>query len=102
MVHNRKRPGLKDVAALAGTSTATASRAISGKGYVAEDTRQRVMKAVQEMSYQPDLQARALRKRSSSTVGLVIPNLLNAYYTTLADSLSQLLYEKDYHLLLAS
>ena len=102
MVPVNKRPNLKDVATLAGTSTATASRAISGKGYVAKETRLRVQEAVQELSYQPNLQARALRKRSSSTIGLVIPNLLNAYYTALADSLSQLLYERGYHLLLAS
>jgi LacI family transcriptional regulator len=62
----------------------------------------RVLSAVQELSYQPNLQARALRQRSSSTIGLVIPNLLNAYYTALADSLSQLLYDRGYHLLLAS
>lgn len=92
MIQQNKRPNLKDVAILAGTSTATASRAISGKGYVSEKTRLRVMEAVRELSYQPNLQARALRKRSSLTIGLVIPNLLNAYYTALADSLSQLLY----------
>ena len=102
MVRNNTRPSLKDVAVLAGTSTATASRAISGRGYVSADTRKRVLAAVQQLSYQPNLQARALRQRSSSTIGLVIPNLLNAYYTALADSLSQLLYAKGYHLLLAS
>ncbi len=102
MVRNTTRPSLKDVAILAGTSTATASRAISGRGYVSADTRQRVLEAVQELSYQPNLQARALRQRSSSTIGLVIPNLLNAYYTAMADALSQLLYAKGYHLLLAS
>lgn len=102
MVNQNRRPSLKDVAILAGTSTATASRAISGKGYVAEDTRERIFDAVQQLNYQPNLQARALRKRSSLTVGLVIPNMLNAYYTALADSISQLLYENGYHLLLAS
>jgi LacI family transcriptional regulator, galactose operon repressor len=102
MVRNNTRPSLKDVATLAGTSTATASRAISGRGYVSADTRKRVLEAVQELSYQPNLQARALRQRTSSTIGLVIPNLLNAYYTALADALSQLLYAKGYHLLLAS
>jgi len=102
MVQNNKRPSLKDVASLAGTSTATASRAISGKGYVAEETRMRIMNAVQKLSYQPNLQARALRQRSSCTIGLVIPNLLNAYYTTLADLLTQLLHTRGYHLLLAS
>jgi len=102
MVRDNKRPSLKDVAILAGTSTATASRAISSRGYVSAETRKRVLAAVQELSYQPNLQARALRQRSSHTIGLVIPNLLNAYYTALADSLSQLLYDKGYHLLLAS
>jgi LacI family transcriptional regulator len=102
MTHQNKRPNLKDVAVLAGTSTATASRAISGKGYVSEETRRRVLEAVRELSYQPNLQARALRKRSSLTIGLVIPNLLNAYYTALADSLSQLLFDTGYHLFLAS
>jgi len=102
MVRDNQRPSLKDVAILAGTSTATASRAISGRGYVSAETRRRVLAAVQELSYQPNLQARALRQRTSSTIGLVIPNLLNAYYTALADSLSQLLYAKGYHLLLAS
>jgi LacI family transcriptional regulator len=102
MIRNHARPSLKDVASLAGTSTATASRAISGRGYVSADTRKRVLEVVQELSYQPNLQARALRQRSSRTIGLVIPNLLNAYYTTLADLLSQLLYAKGYHLLLAS
>lgn len=97
-----RRPSLKDVASLAGTSTATASRAISGRGYVSEEARARILAAVQRLNYQPNLQARALRQRSSRTIGLVIPNLLNAYYTALADALSQLLYEKGYHLLLAS
>ncbi len=102
MVRTSKRPSLKDVANLAGTSTATASRAISGKGYVSDETRARIQEAIHKLGYQPNLQARALRQRSSSTIGLVIPNLLNAYYTALADSLSQLLYERGYHMLLAS
>ena len=102
MVHNSKRPSLKDVARMAGTSTATASRAISGKGYVSAETRARILDTVQKLNYQPNLQARALLQRSSCTIGLVIPNLLNVYYTALADSLSQLLHARGYHLLLAS
>jgi len=97
-----KRASLKDVAQLAGTSTATASRAISGRGYIDEKTKLVVLKAARELNYQPNLQARNLRQQSSCLVGLIIPNLLNAYYTSLADSLSQLLYEKGYHLWLSS
>jgi LacI family transcriptional regulator len=101
-VARRKRAGLKDVAALAETSVATASRVLSGKGYVAAGTRARVLAATQTLNYHPNLRARGLRQRSSHSIGLIIPNLLNAYYTALADAASQLLAESGYHLLLSS
>jgi LacI family transcriptional regulator len=101
-VLNHQRPKLKDVAQLAGTSTATASRAISGRGYIDEKTKQIVLQAAKVLNYQPNLQARNLRQQSNRIIGLIIPNLLNAYYTTLANSLSQLLYENGYHLWLSS
>ena len=97
-----RRSSLKDVAALAETSIATASRAMSGTGYVAETTRQRILEAARTLNYQPNLRARGLRQRVSHSIGLIIPNLLNAYYTALADSISQQLAASSYHLLLAS
>lgn len=97
-----RRASLKDVALMAKTSIATASRALSGTGYVAEATRQRILHAAQELNYQPDLRARGLRRRASQSIGLIIPNLLNAYYTALADSVSQQLAARGYHLLLSS
>ena len=98
----QRRASLKDVAALAKTSIATASRALSGTGYIAEATRARVLNAARELNYQPNLRARGLRQRSSRSIGLIIPNLLNAYYTALADAVSQLLAARGYHLLLSS
>lgn len=102
MAPRTKRASLKDVALLAGISTATASRAISGRGYIDEKTKQLVLEAAHRLNYQPNLQARNLRQQSSCLVGLVIPNLLNAYYTLLADSLSHMLYGKGYNLWLSS
>ncbi len=96
------RATLKDVAALAGTSTSTASRVISGVGLVAPETRARVLEAMKALNYHPNLRARGLRQRSSRNIGLVIPNLLNAYYTALADTIVTLLGKRRYHLLLAS
>ncbi len=97
-----KRASLKDVAALAGTSVATASRVLSGKGYASPTARERVLEAARQLSYHPNLRARGLRQRSSYGIGLIIPNLLNAYYTALADVISQLLARSGYHLLLSS
>ena len=62
----------------------------------------RVLDAARELNYQPNLRARGLRQRSSRSIGLIIPNLLNAYYTALADAVSQLLAARGYHLLLSS
>jgi len=102
MVARNRHPSLKDVAQLAGTSIATASRAISGRGYIDDRKKQAILEAAKTLNYLPNLQARNLRQQSSFIIGLIIPNLLNAYYTTLADSLSQILYEKGYHLWLSS
>jgi LacI family transcriptional regulator len=96
-----KRPKLVDVARRAGISVATASRALSDTGYVAPKTRARVQKAIRELNYQPNLRARGLRQRASHSIGLIIPDLLNAYYTALADAVSQILSQRGYHLMLA-
>jgi LacI family transcriptional regulator len=86
---------------MAGTSVATASRVLSGAGQAAEKTRRRVLAAAASLSYQPNLQARALRQRNSRSVGLILPSLGNAYYAALADAISQILAGRGYHLLLS-
>jgi LacI family transcriptional regulator len=96
-----RRATLKDVAELAGTSVATASRVLSGAGQAASETRQRVLDAANALNYQPNLQARALRQQASRSVGLILPSLGNAYYAALADSISQILTGRGYHLLLS-
>lgn len=101
-MESRRRASLKDVAAQAHTSIATASRALSGSGYVADGTQARILDAAKALNYQPNLRARGLRQRFSRSIGLIIPNLLNAYYTALADAISQQLASHGYHLLLSS
>jgi LacI family transcriptional regulator len=96
-----RRATLKDVAGLAGTSVATASRVLSGAGQAAGETRQRVLSAAGALNYQPNLQARALRQQASRSVGLILPSLGNAYYAALADSISRILAGRGYHLLLS-
>jgi len=102
MIRDRRRPNLKDVAALAGTSVATASRVLNNTGYIADETRAKVEQAAETLNYQPNLRAKGLRRGASHTVGVLIPNLLNAYYTALADSISLLLTQAGYQLLLSS
>jgi len=96
------RASLKDIAIRAQTSVATVSRVLNNSGYSSEEVRQRVLEAVADLNYQPNLRARGLRQQRSHTVGLLIPNLLNAYYTALADDISQLLNDCGCQLLLSS
>jgi LacI family transcriptional regulator len=64
---------LKDLAAELGLSITTISRALAGYSDVAESTRQRVLRAAEEMGYVPDVTARRLQKGCTDTIGFVIP-----------------------------
>ena len=73
-----------DIAARAGTSPATVSRALSGTGSVREETRRRIVDIAREMNYSPNLLARSLVKKKTYTIALVISDITNPFFTTLA------------------
>ncbi len=72
--------GIKDVARAAGVSPATVSRAL-GKGPVSEALRAQVLAAVRATGYRPNLAARRLRSQDSGTIGLVVADLGNPFFT---------------------
>jgi len=74
---------IKDVATRAGVSSATVSRVLTGKSYVREEARQRVLAAAQELGYKPSRVARSLRVRRSQIVGLIISDIQNPFFTAL-------------------
>jgi LacI family transcriptional regulator len=71
---------LDEVAKRAGVSTATVSRALNHAGVVRNSTRQRVMRAVSELNYHPNLHARSLAKGGSRTLGMIASNLQNPFF----------------------
>ncbi len=73
-------PTLADVAQRAGVSTATVSRCLNAPAQVVEDTRKRVLAAVNELGYSPNFGARALAAKRTNTVGAVIPTMDNAIF----------------------
>ncbi|MEV3988030.1 LacI family DNA-binding transcriptional regulator [Streptomyces sp. NPDC049837] len=75
---------IKDVAARAGVSVATVSRVVNGHPSVSPDARSRVLTAVEELGYRPNAVARSLRTDQTRTLGLVIGDVLNPYFTELA------------------
>ncbi|WP_353510303.1 LacI family DNA-binding transcriptional regulator [Intrasporangium sp.] len=79
---------MADVAARAGVSTATVSRVLSDSRPVAPSLREAVLDAASALGYQVNLLGRALRKGRTATVGLLVPDLDNPFFSSLAQHLS--------------
>ncbi|HWU09983.1 MAG TPA: LacI family DNA-binding transcriptional regulator, partial [Streptomyces sp.] len=80
---------IKDVAAQAGVSVATVSRVLNSHPSVSPDARRRVLAAVDALGYRPNAVARSLRTDQTRTLGLVISDVLNPYFTALARSVEE-------------
>ena len=75
---------LKDIAQATQLSVSTISRALSNNASIPESTRLRVIEAAEQLNYRPNAQARALRKSRTDTIGLLVPNIENPYFASLA------------------
>lgn len=73
-----------DIAKLAGVSPATVSRALNQKTQVKAETRRKILEIAEELNYSPNYLARSLKKRQTHTISLVISDVTNPFFTTLA------------------
>lgn len=80
---------VKDVAKRAGVSTATAARVLGNYGSVSERTREAVLKAARELDYVPNALARSMVKSRTGTIGLVVPDIRNAFFGAVAQSVAK-------------
>ena len=87
---------IKDVAAMAGVSISTVSRALSGKTYVEEETKARVLDAVEKLHYKPNLIAKGLKEKKTNMIAVMIPALDSLYYAALTRSIEQRATEAGY------
>lgn len=81
------RATIKDVAAAAGVSRSTASRALSGNGYAAPEVRDKVRAVARDLGYVVDVTARSLKQRTSRSIGVLVSDLRNAFYAELASGI---------------
>jgi len=93
---------LKDIARDLGVSTVTVSKVLREADDISEKTRQRVLKKMAELNYQPNMLARGLASGKSFTIGLVVPDLLHPFFAEFAKSLSGILRQNHYGLILTS
>lgn len=105
---DKKKIQMADIARLAGVSTATVSRALSGSELINEETRLRIMELARSLNYTINLGARNLRSGSNSTIGVVIPynpanrqSISDPFFLAMLGSLADALTDKQYELLLS-
>jgi DNA-binding LacI/PurR family transcriptional regulator len=93
---------IKDVAARAGVSVASVSRVLNSSKPVAEATRQRVLAAAEALHYSIDQRARALRRRKSGTLGLIVSDVANPYFPDVIRAIESVAYHNGHDLFLCN
>ena len=103
MVEQRDGQRLRmiDVARKAGVSTATVGRVLHNRGYVSEETRQRVEKAIQDTDFQINLVAQSLRRQRTRTIGHILSNLLpNPFFAGVEVGVQEVAVQRGYNVML--
>lgn len=93
---------IKDVARLAGVSVASVSRVLNNGPKVSKKTIENVLKVVKDLNYTPNANARALVTQKSTTLGVVIPDLTDPFFASLAHGVEQVARQKNMQLLLST
>jgi len=91
-----------DVARLAGVSTATVSHVINKSGRFSKETEEKVMKVIEQYGYVSNNNARSLKSSASHTVGLIIPNINNDFFSSIAVTIEQFFDYYDYSLFICN
>ncbi|MGO0061654.1 LacI family DNA-binding transcriptional regulator [Brevibacillus fluminis] len=93
---------IKDVAKRAGVSVATVSRVLNKNGYVNQETELRVLAAIDELEYQPNLVARTLANKRSGTIALILPDITNPFFPELARAIEDVARSHQYTVILCN
>jgi len=93
---------IRDVARAAGVSTATAARALGGYGHASPAARRKVSESARQLGYRPNVVARALVSRATTTVGLVVGDIENPFFAAAARGLADVMDAHGYTVLLAN
>ncbi len=98
----KKKNTIYDVAKIAGVSASTISRVMNTPEIVAEDTRQKVMNAVKELAYIPNMIAANMPRRRTNYVGLIIPDITNIFFSNLVRGVQDVCEKNGYSVLVVN
>lgn len=93
---------IRDVAERAGVSVATVSHVINGTHYVSPELHQRVLDAIEVLSYRPNRLARALSRKAVPLLALVVPDISNPYWSCVARAVQDITDHRDYSVIVCS
>jgi DNA-binding LacI/PurR family transcriptional regulator len=96
------KPTIYDVAEKAGVSIATVSKVVNNTGRISEKTRNKVVKVMRELDYHPSSVAAALTGKQTFTIGVLVPDISNAFFAEVARALENKTREMGYSIILCS
>jgi LacI family transcriptional regulator len=91
---------IRDIARAAKVSSTTVSRVLNDSGYVKEETKSAVLKAIKELNYTPSAVARSLSKNETNTIGVIVPDIENPFFGEVIKGISSLADEKNLNIIL--
>lgn len=94
--------GIKDVAKIAGVSPTTVSRVLNNRGYISEETRKKVYKAMKTIDYTPNEIARALLNNRTYLIGVIVPAITSPFHGQIVQYVEQFLAKENYKTLLCN
>jgi LacI family transcriptional regulator len=97
-----RRVTIKDIARQAGVSPQTVSRAINNKGEISPQTRARVLDIAGRLGYQPNGIARSLATRRTRNIGLVVPDVSNPFFASIARGIQDAAHHAHYNVFLCN
>jgi LacI family transcriptional regulator len=97
-----QRATLEDVAKAAGVGPMTVSRTINGHPYVADETARKVRAAIRRLNYRPNHAARMLTGQLSRSIGLIVPDLADSFFSVISHAVQETARESGYLVWLAA
>ena len=99
---DKKNISIKEIAKLANVSVATVSRVINNNGRFSEETRKKVQKIIDDYGYTTNMAAKSLRMSKSKTIGIIVPNISNEWFSKLVLEIEKYFFQKNYSVLICN
>ncbi|WP_332696720.1 LacI family DNA-binding transcriptional regulator [Halalkalibacter lacteus] len=94
---------ITDVAKQANVSKSTVSQYLNKRfDYMGEKTKERIEQAIKDLGYQPNIVARSLKQKSTSTIGVIVANILHSFSTQVIRAIEDYCHESDFHIIVCN